>query len=764
MRRALLLVIVLFLLAAGGGHADAKRVALVVGINAYDNLKSDQQLRKAVNDARAISDTLKDVGFQVIIAEDATRTAFLRAWQRFLDTVKPGDVTTIFFAGHGIELNGANFLLPRDVPRPDDGEEVMRGSAIRVASLMERLGEQNPQVAIWIIDACRDNPYAGGRGTRSIGSTRGLKREEPPKGTLVMMSAGTGQSALDALSPNDNNPNSVYTRTLLPLLKEPGLEITDLAKRVRGEVETLATSIQFEQRPAFYHELSGNFFLVDPKPAPAAISNASGLSEAGQAWGAVKDTNNTALLRSYVKQFDGTFYAGLAQARLETLEKSGQAVVAAVPTAPPSSSARASETRVSPPPARPPTAMESAQAWLSVKDTTDPAALEAFLQRHGESIYASPARERVNAIRQQPSQLAAATRGDQSSPSPASPSAAQSERAWLAVKDAAMPDLLEEFLRNHGTSRYAADARAKLDQLAAERKRSQVAGVVQPATPPASPGAATPAVGVFPQARARALSAAQERMLKPGDTFEECEKCPQMVVVPAGSFTMGSPESETGRAANEGPERKVSIAKPFAAGKFAVTFEEWDACVAGGGCNGYTPADHGGRRGRHPVVNVSWDDAKAYVAWLSKTTGKTYRLLSEAEREFVTRAGTQTPFWFGATISSKQANYDGSIAYGSGEKGDYRRRVLPVDFFAPNAFGLLQVHGNVAEWTEDCWRGSYANAPTDGSARTVPECGGRTLRGGSFADGPDALRSAARSGFAPGNRAGGVGFRVARSL
>ena len=103
-----------------------------------------------------------------------------------------------------------------------------------------------------------------------------------------------------------------------------------------------------------------------------------------------------------------------------------------------------------------------------------------------------------------------------------------------------------------------------------------------------------------------------------------------------------------------------------------------------------------------PVVNVSWDDAKAYVAWLSNNTGKPYRLLSEAEREYVTRAGTTSSFWFGTTISSKQANYDGSVAYGAGKKSEFRERLFPVDFFAPNAFGLYQVHGNVADWTEDC--------------------------------------------------------------
>ena len=154
-----------------GAPAEAKRVAFVVGINAYENLKVDQQLRKAVNDARAIAATLKEVGFQVVQTENATRNEFLRAWQRFLDSVQPGDVTTIYFAGHGIELNGVNFLLTRDVPRPDEGEELMRGQAIRVNSLMERLREQNPQVAVWIIDACRDSPYAGPGVTRSVGST-----------------------------------------------------------------------------------------------------------------------------------------------------------------------------------------------------------------------------------------------------------------------------------------------------------------------------------------------------------------------------------------------------------------------------------------------------------------------------------------------------------------------------------------------------------------------------------------------------------------
>src|SRR5262249_47824974 len=159
-------------------------------------------------------------------------------------------------------------------------------------------------------------------------------------------------------------------------------------------------------------------------------------------------------------------------------------------------------------------------------------------------------------------------------------------------------------LQRYGDSIYAAEARRRIAELRDDTSRMQVATmpVLRPVVSPA---------------------------LKVGESFRDCPTCPEMVVVPAGRFTMSSPESEAGRATNEGQQRQVSVAG-FAAGKFAVTFEEWDACVAAGGCNGYRPADQGGRRGRYPVINVSWNDAKAYVAWLARTTGKPYRLLSEA--------------------------------------------------------------------------------------------------------------------------------------
>ena len=172
--------------------------------------------------------------------------------------------------------------------------------------------------------------------------------------------------------------------------------------------------------------------------------------------------------------------------------------------------------------------------------------------------------------------------------------------------------------------------------------------------------------------QAEAEAERQRRERQPGARLRDCETCPQLVVVPLGSFMMGSPDSEWGRFNNESPQRRVTIAEPFAVSVYEVTFGEWDACVNEGGCNGYQPHGEGWGRGGRPVINVSWDDARAYVKWLSQRTGKRYRLLSESEWEYVARAGTMEPFHTGATISADQANYDSSYTYVSGQKGRYR--------------------------------------------------------------------------------------------
>jgi formylglycine-generating enzyme required for sulfatase activity len=253
------------------------------------------------------------------------------------------------------------------------------------------------------------------------------------------------------------------------------------------------------------------------------------------------------------------------------------------------------------------------------------------------------------------------------------------------------------------------------------------------------------------------LTAEAEHALKPHASFRECVKqCPEMVVVPAGSFTMGSPATEEGRFDNEGPQHQVVIARPFAVSKFDVTFADWDACISVRGCARVSVINFG--RDTTPVINVSWDDAQQYVTWLSAMTGKPYRLLTEAEWEYVARAGTKMAYPWGPEIGRDNANCNGC-----GSKWD-NHQTAPVGSFASNAFGLYDTVGNAWQWVQDCYHEDYNEAPTDGSAWAGGDCSRHVVRGGSWYDGPQTVRSAYRTGDSTVNRNSSLGFRVARTL
>ena len=279
-----------------------------------------------------------------------------------------------------------------------------------------------------------------------------------------------------------------------------------------------------------------------------------------------------------------------------------------------------------------------------------------------------------------------------------------------------------------------------------------------------------------------------EESRRAGRRFRDCDACPQMVVVPAGSYMMGSPASEAGRADNEGPVHKVTIAQPFAVGVYEVTRGEFGRFV---GATGYSTGDRcwtfengewEERSGRgwknpgfeheqgetEPVVCVNWKDAQAYVRWLSDQTGEAYRLLSEAEWEYVARAGTTTARYWGESEAG-QCRYANGADASTGFKWavschDVHARTAPVGRYEANAFGLYDVLGNVWEWTQDCRNKSYAGAPSNGGAWESGECTRRVLRGGSWGNGPWDLRSAFRSGSTAGSRSDIFGFRLARTL
>lgn len=241
--------------------------------------------------------------------------------------------------------------------------------------------------------------------------------------------------------------------------------------------------------------------------------------------------------------------------------------------------------------------------------------------------------------------------------------------------------------------------------------------------------------------------------LRPGSIFRDCPECPEEVVIPAGNFTMGSPANEADRGPDEGPRHLVSIPK-FAAGKFDITFNDWAICVKGGGCRSNpTPRDFEAGRGRRPVVDVSWMDTLEYVTWLSNRTGRRYRLLSESEWEYAARAWTTTPYWTGKSITSTQANFNKAI--GASE---------PVGSYPPDGFGLYDMVGNAWQWVEDCYHQSYQGAPTDGSAWLVGDCSRRMIRGGSWYNSADILRSANRDAYSSTERLPHATLRVARDL
>ena len=285
------------------------------------------------------------------------------------------------------------------------------------------------------------------------------------------------------------------------------------------------------------------------------------------------------------------------------------------------------------------------------------------------------------------------------------------------------------------------------DKKQCQRKPGSLAAAMLEAKPPPKATSQTPCPGVETQV------GNETRCLKPGDSFKDCPDCPEMVVIPAGSFMMGSQKTEQDHFGVEYPQHKVTIAKPLAIGKFEVTFAEWDACLVGRGCQA-RPSEQD--RGRRPAISVSWNDAQEYVAWLSRTTGKTYRLLSEAEWEYAARAGTTTPYSWGQTITIAQANF-------SNQKG-----TVDVGSYLPNAFGLYDMHFNVSEWVEDCWHPNYQGAPSDGSPWTTacwedfPDY--RAVRGGSWEGLPLGIDVASRGGLSRSFRSLGIGFRLARTL
>ncbi len=354
-------------------------------------------------------------------------------------------------------------------------------------------------------------------------------------------------------------------------------------------------------------------------------------------------------------------------------------------------------------------------------------------------------------------------------------SAEQYELAfWDSIKDSSFASDYEAYLQAYPKGRFAALARARLERLRAATAPKVDTSPQRPQAEPAAKAAPERVPAPAPRAapeRVRPAQAAKAvpESVQPADPVppapkkpstdtvgigevKDCPTCPLLITLPRGSFTMGSNSDDP----SEKPAHQVSIGEPFAIGKHEVTAEQWNACVAATACP--RVASIASVPNNTPAFDISWDDAQLYVQWLSKVSGKPYRLPTEAEWEYAARGGTTTRYWWGEQMRPGNANCKGC--------GDPWQQEMPakVGSFAANSYGLHDVNGSVWEWVGDCWHNSYRGAPTDGRAWNEPNCLVRVIRGGSWRDGSGYMLSSTRFKYGASVRVSQNGFRVARDL
>jgi len=737
---AIFLVVCAVCLFCEPAFAD-RRIALVIGNSAYERVP---QLPNPANDATAMAEMFKKAGFDAVTLKlDVKASEMRRALRDFVDAVRDADLAIIYYAGHGLEIDGNNYLVPVDAVLERDIDAY--DEAIPLDRLLAVV-EPAKRLRMVILDACRDNPFSK-RMKRPVASRslqRGLVMVEPNSpNTLVAFAAKAGSTADDG-----DTANSPFTTALVKHLPVPGLDVRKAFGFVRDDVLKVTNN---RQEPFIYGSLGGDDVALVPLPAAPKIDPTAAARDDYQL---TSQINVVAAWDSFLAKYPDGFYSDLARAQRNKLIAANDAEQARL----------AAERK----------ALDQAKA-------AEDARIAASKTKAAEEARAAKAAEEARAARAAEQARAA--------------KAAEEAKAAKVAEDARAAKAAEEH-------RAAEAARAKAAQ-------SQQLAAILPADPRPAPGAGNiapraqggcattepPQTVSLPVDAARSLSLPEECGLKPKQSFRECQNCPEMVVIPSGEFMMGSPDSEISNglaATNEAPQHKVMVKQTIAIGRFEVTRDQFAAFVA---ASGYTagnrcftfeqnlPREREGRSylvpgyaqdGNHPAVCVSWSDAQAYVDWLSKTTGKPYRLLSEAEFEYAARAGSTLPFAFtdnpadlcryvnGADQSARNAGLPEDAPYMTCSDG--YPFTAPVGALKANAFGLSDLIGNVWEWTADCFADDYHDAGSDSAARSQGACAMRTVRGGDWFSAASSLRPAVRAKAAPDAHHDDIGFRVARVL
>jgi formylglycine-generating enzyme required for sulfatase activity/uncharacterized caspase-like protein len=777
-----------------------RRIALVIGNSAYESVPP---LANPVNDATAMAEMFRRAGFEAVdLKINLKATEMRRALRDFSDDARSADFAIVYFAGHGIEIQGTNYLIPTDAVLERDIDAF--DEAIPLDRLLSVI-EPARQLRLVILDACRDNPFAKTmkHAVASRAVERGLAKVEPMSpNTLIAYAAKAGSTAADG-----NSTNSPFTSALVKYLPTPGLDLRMAFGFVRDDVMKVTRN---RQEPFIYGSLGGNDVALVPKP-PEPIVDTS--TAARDDYDLASQINVIAAWDSFIKKYPAGFYSDLARAQRDKLTAARNAASEQARLAAEKKSfddartADAERARIAAPTKAAEDARIAAEKARAEEAARAAKAREAA-ERQKAAAQAKAAEEaRLAAERKaaEEARLAAERKAAEQARIVAESKAAEDARLAAEKKAAENARLASERKAAEEAkaeeARAAEAARAKAAQAEANVKLAAVlpgdTKLSQQAAKQAPSGCASTSAQAVSLSLddAKTLSLPEECGLKPKDAFKECPNCPEMVVVAAGEFVMGSSKEDIDNglaAANEAPQHKVAVKERIAVGRFEVTRDQYAAFVNATGYKGsgrcFTfeqnlPKERENRSflmpgyaqdGNHPAVCVSWNDAQAYADWLSRTTGRSYRLPSEAEYEYAARAGSSARFAFtddpadlcryanGADQSAKTAGLPEDAPYMACRDG--YAFTAPVGSFAANAFGLHDLIGNVWEWTADCFADDYASAGTDSAARSLASCQARTVRGGDWFSAASSLRPAVRAKAGPDAHHDDIGFRVVRTL
>jgi formylglycine-generating enzyme required for sulfatase activity/uncharacterized caspase-like protein len=865
---AIAMTALLAVLSASPVQAE-KWVALVIGNASY---KETAPLNNTQNDASDLADVLRRLKFDVMQGIDLEKRAMERLVREFDRKIAGADLALFFYAGHGLQVSGQNYLVPVDARLTTEGD--IDFESVPLSLILKRM-EREAKISIVLLDACRDNPLARNlarrMGTRSTNIGQGLSRVESGIGTLIGFSTQPGNYALDG-----DGRNSPYTRALLDEIEQPGRDVLATLAAVRGRVVKATNG---RQVPWEHTSLLGPVVLrpVSEQYTGARSAYAgspSYVNEAAQMWQMIDKMEDVALFEAFRKQFgssspvyDQLAANKIAKLKSEALERTKVEAekAAARNVEEEKKRAKAEEERVAALKAeeekRAKAAEEERLAALKAEEERKRAKAEearlaalkaeeerkakaeqerlAALRAEAERSRAKAEEERLAALKAEEEKRARAEAERQAALK------AEEERKRAKAEEERLAALKaeEEKKRVKAEQERLATLKAEEERKRAKAEKERLAALKAEEEKRAKAEAERVAAAKAEEEKKKRLTAERQKLaalqsdeatkpkrkpegadaprdpalaVEPGSdkgfrdrlaNGEPCAQCPELVVAPEGEFLMGSTATEIAAVSGErpdlakyfnweGPQRKVAIGRRFAVGRSHVTRGAFAQFVA---ATGYKTepgcyVHEGGewkldqRRSwsspgfeqtdRHPVVCVSWSDARAYSEWLSKLTGRRYRLLSEAEAEYAARSTArpvETPIYsFGSDPRELCAYGNGASQTGAGMLGWERQQVAPcesgyihtapVASFKANAWGLYDVHGNVWSWTADCWNESLAKAPADASARTTGDCSRRVVRGGSWANGPRDLRSAVRDSNAIGERSGNLGFRLARDL